>query len=189
MRVRLPPRASRARVAQRGRGGRLKPGRLRVRVSPRALAPRGCMQMDKAACPSNRRPEGFAGSSPATPVRHFHFGRSSNGRAPRCERGGDGFDSRRPTHFTHGALAKPGLRHATLYRARAGSNPARPAKLYGAVAEWPGTGLSIQTTRVRVSSAPPAHARCKLNRHEHPPLKRGAAGSSPARRIHLRSVA
>src|SRR5205085_10255214 len=80
-------------------------------------------------------------------------------------------------------VSQAGLRRATLYRVRAGSNPARPAKLYGAVAERLGTGLSIQPTRVRVSSAPPTHTRCKLNRHEHPPLKRGVAGSSPARRI------
>ena len=67
-----------------------------------------------------------------------------------------GFESRRPTFSTARGVSQAGLRHATLYRAVAGSNPARPFKLYGAVAERLGTGLSIQLTRVRVSSVPPS---------------------------------
>ena len=41
----------------------------------------GVYAKGKAGCPSNSRPGGFAGSNPATPVRSFHVGRSSTGRA------------------------------------------------------------------------------------------------------------
>jgi hypothetical protein len=88
----------------------------------------------------------------------------------------------------HGALAKYGLRRATLYRVSAGSNPARPFKFQGAVAERLGTGLSIQPTRVRVSSVPPAHTP-QTQLAECLSLKQVGAGSSPARRANFRSVA
>ena len=122
--------------------------------------PGGVCKWSKRAVLQTAALGGFAGSSPATPVRPFHVGRSSTGRALHCE-----CSTLRvrvpPADLVqqHGALAKPGLRRATLYRVCAGSNPARPAKFYGAVAERLGTGLSIQTTRVRVSSAPPSSTR------------------------------
>ena len=101
VRVRLPPRASRARVAQAGRGGGLKPRRLRVRVSPRASAQGGVCKWTKRPVLQTGALRGFAGSSPAAPARTFHVGRSSTGRAPRCDRGGYGFEPRRPTLLRH----------------------------------------------------------------------------------------
>jgi hypothetical protein len=101
-----------------------------------------------------------------------------------------GFESRRPTFQpTRGVSQARSKARDSLSRKR-GSESRTPCQL--SEERWPrglGTGLSIQTTRVRFSSAPPSHRRRKLNRHEHPPLKRGAAGSSPARRIGFRSVA
>ena len=78
---------------------------------------------------------GFAGSSPATPI-PFHVGRSS--KAERCAVNAvrTGSTPADQPFLTSGALAKSGRRHAALYRAHAGSNPARPANfLHGAVAE------------------------------------------------------
>ena len=127
---------------------------------------------------------GFAGSSPATPVSISHVGRSSTGRALHCE-----CSTLRvrvpPADLVnqHGALAKHGLRHATLYRARAGSNPARPANFPRSggreARHWIVDPDHASSSLVRSAFF---NSRCKLNRHEHPPLKRGVAGSSPARR-------
>ncbi len=78
-------RITRARVAQAGRGGVLKPRRLRVRVSPRASHGGVCKWIKRPVLQTGAR-RGFAGSSPATPARIFHVGRSSKGRALRCER-------------------------------------------------------------------------------------------------------
>jgi hypothetical protein len=85
---------------------------------------------------------GFAGSSPATPVRPFHFGRSSKAERRAVTAEVTGSNPAGQPISGCGALAKQGLRHATLYRARAGSNPARPANFQGTVAERLGTGLS-----------------------------------------------
>jgi hypothetical protein len=87
----------------------------------------GVYAKGKAGCPSNSRPSGFAGSSPATPARTFTLAVAQPGRAPRCDRGGDGFKSRRPTLQLTRGVSQAGLRRATLYRVSAGSNPARPA--------------------------------------------------------------
>ena len=102
-------------------------------------------------------PEWLCGFEPRHPCHNLHALAVAQ-PAERCTVNAEscGFDSRRPTFSTHGALAKHGLRRATLYRVSAGSNPARPANSYGAVAERLGTGLSLQTTRVRVSSVPPS---------------------------------
>jgi hypothetical protein len=161
-------------------------GRMPVRVGPplpNLPDNLGVYANGQSGLVFNQSPERLCGFESRHPCQTFTLAVAQPGRAPRCDRGGDGFKSRRPTHFETRGVSQAGLRRATLYRVSAGSNPARPAKFYGAVAERLGTGMSIQTTRVRVSLAPPYHTRCKLNRHEHPPLKRGAAGSSPARRI------
>ena len=120
-----------ARVAQQGRGGGLKPRRLRVRVSPRASdTVEGVYANGQSGLSFKQAPERLCGFEPRHPCQTFFtLAVAQKGRAPRCDRGGYGFDSRRPTLHTRGALAKSGRRHATLYRARAGSNPARPAKL------------------------------------------------------------
>ena len=112
----------------------------------------------------NQSPEWLCGFESRHPrPRPFHVGRSSTGRALHCEC--RTLRVRIPPadlSSTRG-VSQAGQRRATLYRVRAGSNPARPAKFYGAVAERLGTGLSIRTTRVRVPSVP-LHARRKLKR-------------------------
>ena len=116
----------------------------------------GCMQKAKRAVLQTVAQVASRVRTPPPLSDLFTLAVAQPGRAPRCDRGGDGFKSRRPTHFQTRGVSQAGLRRATLYRVSAGSNPARPAKLYGAVAERLGTGLSIQPTRVRVSSVPPS---------------------------------
>ena len=63
-------------------------GQMPVRVGPSLpvlTAPGGVCKRLKRAVLQTVALGGFAGSSPATPVRPFHVGRSSTGRALHCE--------------------------------------------------------------------------------------------------------
>ena len=81
----------------------------------------------KAARPSIWRPSGFAGSSPAAPASFSRWPKP--GRSGRCTVNAvfaGSSPAGQPNSHTRG-VSQAGRRHATLYRARAGSNPARPA--------------------------------------------------------------
>lgn len=122
----------RARVAQAGRGGGLKPRRLRVRVSPRASArPEGVYANGQSGLSFKQVARRLCGFEPRHPCQNV-LALAVAQQAERCTVNAEIAGSSpvgRP--FTsQGALAKPGRRHATLYRADAGSNPARPANLW-----------------------------------------------------------
>ncbi len=100
-------RITRARVAQRGRGGGLKPRRLRVRVSPRA-SHAGAYANGQSGLSFKQAPSAaLRVRAPPPPPDTLTLAVAQRGRAPHCDCGGYGFDSRRPTfRLTHGALAK-----------------------------------------------------------------------------------
>ena len=133
----------RARVAQAGRGGGLKPRRLRVRVSPRASASaegvyakgQSGLSFKQAACAALRV------RAPPPLSETFTLAVAQTGRALHCE-----CRTLRvripPADLSHAGRSPSPERHATLYRASAGSRSRTPGQVYGAVAEWLGTGLS-----------------------------------------------
>lgn len=95
-----------ARVAQAGRGGGLKPRRLRVRVSPRASAfgTEGVYANGQSGLSFKQAAPRLCGFEPRHPCQNaFALAVAQTGRAPHCECGNCGFESRRPTfHITRG---------------------------------------------------------------------------------------
>ena len=80
-------------------------------------------------------PKWLCGFEPRHPCQTFTLAVAQT--AERCTVNAErcGFESRRPTSLLTRGVSQAGLRRATLYRVSAGSNPARPAKLYETVAE------------------------------------------------------
>lgn len=173
-----------ARVAQTVRGGSLKNCSLRVRVSPRACRKFGgvCKWTKRLDLQSSARAALRVRVPPPLP-QDFHFGRSSKVRALRCERGGAGSSpAGQPNSETWG-----------VSQARSKARGSQP-RTRGFKSRTPCQTLRSGGREARHWIVYPDHAssslvrsafqkRRKLKRHGHPTLNRGAAGSSPARRI------
>ena len=183
-------RIHRARVAQRGRGGGLKPRRLRVRVSPRASRNRG------GVCKWTKRPVLQTVARAALRVRAppplpdaFTLAVAQTGRAPRCDRGGYGFDPRRPTFSDIRGVSQVRPKARDSLSRKRGFESRTPCQFHGAVAErlrhWivDPDYASSNLVRSAFSNAPQTQLAECLS------LKQVGAGSSPARRTNFRSVA